>query len=291
MTGKYVEPELSHPQYLAQRYYLGQLCHSAALYFALGNHDGESGNRGSNVWATTTRKRYLPNPRPDGFYSGNHRQEREIGIPENYYQFEWGNAQFIVLDPFRYTTTRGHANSNWHWTLGEEQYHWLEKSLEQSDAKFRFVFLHHLVGGSERNSRGGSEAAPYWVWGGKGVTGKDEFDQMHPGWGKPIHQLLVDNGVSIVFHGHDHMFVKQDLDGVVYQLVPQPGHPRPGSTRSAPETCQERFKAARVTSGFGSMKTRSVWTTFGPIYRIVKQSNEKMERLVIHICCQSAKRS
>ena len=53
MTGKYVKPELSEPQYLAQRYYLGHLCHSAALYFALGNHDGESGNRGSNIWAVS----------------------------------------------------------------------------------------------------------------------------------------------------------------------------------------------------------------------------------------------
>ena len=33
MTGKYVKPELSEPQYLAQRYYLAQLCHSAALYY------------------------------------------------------------------------------------------------------------------------------------------------------------------------------------------------------------------------------------------------------------------
>ncbi len=76
MTGKYVKPELSQPQYLAQRYYLGHLCHSAALYFALGNHDGESGNRGSNVWATTTRKRYFPNPFPGGFFTGNDQRER-----------------------------------------------------------------------------------------------------------------------------------------------------------------------------------------------------------------------
>ena len=99
MTGKYVKPELSEPQYLAQRYYLGHLCHSAALYFALGNHDGESGNRGSNIWATTTRKRYLPNPFPNDFFTGNDQPEREVGLPENYYQFEWGDAQFIVLDP------------------------------------------------------------------------------------------------------------------------------------------------------------------------------------------------
>ncbi len=236
MTGKYVKPELSEPQYLAQRYYLGHLCHSAALYFALGNHDGESGNRGSNVWATTTRKRYLPNPFPNGFFTGNDQPEQEIGLPENYYQFEWGDAQFIVLDPFRYTTTRsrGGNSDNWYWTLGEHQYKWLKQSLEQSDAKLRFVFLHHLVGGSDRNQRGGKEAAPFWEWGGKGASGKDEFEQHRPGWGKPIHQMLVDHGVSVVFHGHDHMFVKQDLDGIVYQLVPQPGHPRSG-TKSAAE--------------------------------------------------------
>lgn len=236
MTGKYVKPELSEPQYLAQRYYLGHLCHSAALYFALGNHDGESGNRGSNVWATTTRKRYLPNPFPNDFFTGNDRLEREVGLPENYYQFEWGDAQFIVLDPFRHTTTRsrGGNSDNWYWTLGEHQYQWLKQSLEESDAKLRFVFLHHLVGGSDRNQRGGKEAAPFWEWGGKGISGEDEFDRNRPGWGKPIHQMLVDHGVRVVFHGHDHMFIKQDLDGIVYQLVPQPGHPRSG-TKSAEE--------------------------------------------------------
>jgi len=207
------------------------------LYFALGNHDGESGNRGSNVWATTTRKRYIPNPFPDGFYTGNEQRESEIGLPENYYQFHWGDCQFIVLDPFRHTTTRnrgGGSGDNWFWTLGEKQYQWLKKELAKSKATFRFVFLHHLVGGSDRNSRGGAEAARFWEWGGKGASGKDEFDQRRPGWGKPIHQMLVDHGVSVVFHGHDHMFIKQDLDGIVYQLVPQPGHPRSG-TKSAKE--------------------------------------------------------
>jgi len=236
MTGKYVKPELSEPQYLAQRYYLGQLCHSAALYFALGNHDGEAGNRGSNVWATMTRKRFIPNPFPNEFFTGNENREPEIGLPENYYQFEWGDCQFIVLDPFRHTTTRsrGGTGDNWYWTLGEHQYLWLKRSLQQSDAKLRFVFLHHLVGGSDRNQRGGAEAAAFWEWGGKGSSREDEFDRHRFGWGKPIHQLLVEHGVNVVFHGHDHMFIKQDLDGVVYQLVPQPGHPRSG-TKSAKE--------------------------------------------------------
>ena len=54
----------------------------------------------------------------------------------------------------------------------------------------------------------------------KGTGG---FDKYRPGWGKPIHQLLVDNYVTIFFHEHDHFFAKQELDGVIYQECPQPG--------------------------------------------------------------------
>jgi hypothetical protein len=50
----------------------------------------------------------------------------------------------------------------------------------------------------------------------------------------PLHQLFVKHGVNIVFHGHDHLFVKEELDGIIYQEVPQPGHPS-GGTRSAEE--------------------------------------------------------
>jgi hypothetical protein len=34
--------------------------------------------------------------------------------------------------------------------------------------------------------------------------------------------LLVKYQVKAVFHGHDHLYAKQELDGVVYQAVPQP---------------------------------------------------------------------
>lgn len=239
MTGKYVRPELARGQYLAQRYYLGQLCHSAALFFTLGNHDGESGGRGSMLWASQTRKALFPNPSPDGFYSGNRQREPQVGFPENYYAWEWGDAQFIVLDPYRYTArNRGGRSAtntagNWNWTLGVEQYQWLKRELEQSRALYRFVFIHHLVGGAVQNNRGGTEVASLWEWGGNDVDGKYDFDRQRPGWNKPIHQLLADNGVSIVFHGHDHLFVKQDLDGIVYQEVPQPSHGRVGNTRTA----------------------------------------------------------
>ena len=39
-----------------------------------------------------------------------------------------------------------------------------------------------------------------------------------------IHHLLVRNNVTAFFHGHDHLYAHQELDGVVYQEVPQPSH-------------------------------------------------------------------
>ena len=235
MTGKYARPEIAEAQYLAQRYYLGSLCHSAALFLVLGNHDGEGAGRRTTAWATATRKRLFPNPLPDGFYTGNDREEPDVGLPENHYQWTWGDAQFIVLDPFRATTQRARDGDGWAWTLGEEQYRWLRESLAAVTPRYRFVFIHHLVGGAPPHSRGGIEAAPYWEWGGKGASGADEFASRRPGWEAPIHDLLVRHGASVVFHGHDHMFARQELDGVVYQLVPQPGHRRAGHTQNAVE--------------------------------------------------------
>jgi hypothetical protein len=258
MTGKYVKPEYSYGQYLAQRYYLSHLCSSAPLFFVMGNHDGESNGRNSFQWASSTRKSLFPNPFPNHFYTGNHAKEPDLGFPEDYYAWQWGDAQFIVLDPYRYTVSKrrgggqgkdaggqgrggpggngqaGSQESNWYWTLGEAQYQWLKAELKKP-AKYRFIFIHHLVGGAVQNQRGGIEVAKLWEWGGHNTQGEYEFDQYRPSWGKPIHQMLVDSGASVVFHGHDHLFVKQDLDGIVYQEVPQPSHSRAGNTRTASE--------------------------------------------------------
>jgi hypothetical protein len=36
---------------------------------------------------------------------------------------------------------------------------------------------------------------------------------------------MVDNHVTIFFQGHDHIWVKQELDGVIYQTLPEPADP------------------------------------------------------------------
>ena len=241
MTDKHRFRETAAAQYLAQRFYFGQIAHSAPLFLTLGNHDGESGRwldgTGDNmaVWANAHRKRYFPDPVPDGFYTGNKVPDPKAGLLQDYYAWEWGDALFVVLDPFWYSAPRRGNEDGWSRTLGRTQYDWLQETLEKSTAKYKFVFIHHLVGGFGKDSRGGAEAAPFFEWGGENPDGTPGFAEKRPGWPMPIHDLLVRNGVSIVFHGHDHLFVKQDLDGIVYQEVPQPGYPRHDNTRSAEE--------------------------------------------------------
>ncbi len=242
MTEKHESREAAAKQYLAQRYYFGSLCESAPLFLVLGNHDGES-PRGRGVdanslafWSNAMRKRYFPNPAPDGFYSGDVTKDSVACLLQDYYGWHWGDALFIVLDPFWFSMKQRGQNDNWTRTLGQEQYQWLERTLENSRAEFKFVFIHHLVGGKDSQNRGGVEAAPLYEWGGKNADGSDGFKQHRPDWLGPIHQLLVRNKVSIVFHGHDHFYAKQDLDGIVYQEVPQPGYPGNGKApRSAAE--------------------------------------------------------
>ena len=244
MTDKYPKYTDAFPHYLAQRYYFGIVGVTAPVYLVLGNHDGEQPGRGGDeamaVWSNLTRKRFFPNPVPNDFYSGNTTPHRTAGLLQDYYAWEWGDALFVALDPYWYSVRpRGGGRDgpvdNWSRTLGREQYDWLTRTLEGSTAKFKFVFLHHLAGGETPEGRGGAEASHFFEWGGKEIDGRDTFGQKRPGWPMPVHALLVKHRVSAVFHGHDHLYAQQERDGIIYQLVPQPGHSRNDNVRSAAE--------------------------------------------------------
>jgi hypothetical protein len=109
----------------------------------------------------------------------------------------------------------------WDVTHGSAQYEWLKQTLEQSKAKHKFVFAHHVMG----TGRGGIELARLWEWGGESQSGQSDFVKQRPTWTTPIHQLMVANKVSIFFQGHDHIWVRQTLDGVTYQTLSQPADP------------------------------------------------------------------
>lgn len=234
MTGKHAKYEDAASQYRVQRYYMGLVGRSAPIFLVTGNHDGEQGwiergQAGMASWSAAQRKACFPPPETGELVTGD-------TASANYYAFDWGDVQIVVLDPYTFTTTKpARTADGWLWTLGAKQYGWLRYALAKSQAKYRFVFIHHLVGGAGKDARGGAEAAPFFEWGGQNADRTAGFAANRPGWEAPIHDLLRKYGVDVVFHGHDHLYARQEHGGIVYQLVPQPSQARGDSVRSAEE--------------------------------------------------------
>ncbi len=233
------------------------ITHSVPLFLVNGNHEGEAGwlhdgtAQNVAVWATQARQRYFLNPVPDNFYSGDSTEEPFVDKRASWYSWQWGNARFIVLDPFWKSMTQS-SRDPWAITLGTTQYQWLQSTLASNQATFTFVFIHNLTGGLDGQMRGGIEAAPFFEWGGKNLDGTEAFSQKRPGWGKTIHQLLVQYKVTAVFHGHDHLYDKQVLDGVPYVEVPQPSAQ---NALSGPGLASEyHYSAGTILSSSGHIR-------------------------------------
>jgi hypothetical protein len=241
--------------YTTMRGYMKAVSGDVPFFQVLGNHEQEMGwnlddkadtSQTQPILEVNARRALIPNPKPDSFYSGNTDTSLtyidDDHLREDYYAFTWGDAQFIALDPYWYTMiwpqedstypfggeespsteTRG---TRWDWTLGLQQYLWLKNTLATSIATYKFVFIHHVVGGIIPYGRGGTEVASYFEWGGDnwdGTWGWDSHRSVADGWTTPIHQLLDQYNVTILFHGHDHFYAEQILDGIVYQEVPMP---------------------------------------------------------------------
>lgn len=219
--------------YINQRAYLEPLSKNTPLFLVNGNHEQAARyllndtDTSASVLAANARNKFFSQPMPDKFYTGDSEKVKHIGLLRDYYAFEWGDALFVVIDPYWHSklavdNIAGSRDKNqrnmWDITLGYVQYNWFKTTLEKSKARFKFVFSHHVSG----TGRGGTELAKLYEWGGYSRNGSWEFDKMRPGWSKPIHNLMVDNKVSIFFQGHDHLFCKQELDGIVYQTLPCP---------------------------------------------------------------------
>ena len=234
LTSNKADKENVEQAYLAQRSFLGNSGNMPPLFLINGNHEQsakyflDGTEKSIAVIAANARKKYFPLPDPIGFYGGDKDTVRHIGYLKDYYSFEWGNALFVTIDPYWHsdipvdnqpgTQEKKNRKDPWSITLGDEQYNWLKNTLEKSKAKYKFVFSHHVLG----TGRGGVELSKQFEWGGYDRNGTWQFDQFRPEWPLPIHQLMVRNKVTIFFQGHDHLFAKQELDGVVYQSVPNP---------------------------------------------------------------------
>jgi hypothetical protein len=201
--------------YEMYRRHIGPLVHSCPHFSLLGNWDGETGKfpQASIDLVRAVRHRYLPNPDNATYPQGG-------SASQDYYAFTWGPALFVVLNVQSYTNastplklpTSADVTRIEDWTLGGVQMSWLDRTLKASGYPFKFLCIHHAVGGDAGNTmdtlygRGGARAA-------------------RVGEQKIVHQLMLDHGVQAFFYGHDHVFVDDVADGIHYALPGSFGAP------------------------------------------------------------------
>ena len=97
----------------------------------------------------------------------------EIGLRKDYCAWTWGDALFVILDNYWHSPAQvdnnfrteasdqdhnGNMRDWWGMTLGEAQYQWFKRTLERSQAKYKFVFAHHVLG----TGRGGVDECDFY---------------------------------------------------------------------------------------------------------------------------------
>ena len=119
------------------------------IYIVLGNHDGEGiWHNTLHPYARQSRLNYWPQP---GALEGGSLSENYFNVP-----LANGSIDMIVGDSVSWSGEKVKASPfrPEHYTLGDEQIRWLEKTLRTSKAFMRMFLTHHLLGGYPSNSEG-----------------------------------------------------------------------------------------------------------------------------------------
>jgi len=209
--GPMTNPETGPMLYTLLRDALDGLTASVPVFNVVGNWEGENGwhTEQERAWARGARMEWIPSPLPDTYAQGG----SDRG---DYYGFTWGDTLNLVLTVTGYTTIDhvymkaiGKGDD---WTLGDKQKQWVYDQLSKSKAKWKFIYIHHTVGGKAgtdidtRYGRGGGQAA-------------------HVGEQALVHEWMQKFGVNAMFYGHDHVFTDIPVDGIHYICVGSAGAP------------------------------------------------------------------
>ncbi len=117
--------------------------------------------------------------------------KEEVDLPGNklYYSFTAGNSLFIFLD----SNIPGQDRK-----ITGEQYKWLEQILSTSRHTHKFVFVHH----------------PLYPEKGIGYHYGGSLDK-YPKERDRLQTLFVKYKVTVVFAGHEHLYLRKLVDGVM----------------------------------------------------------------------------
>ncbi|SPQ00875.1 putative Metallophosphoesterase [Candidatus Sulfobium mesophilum] len=121
--------------------------------------------------------------------------KEEVDLPGNklYYSFTVDDALFIFLD----SNIPGQDRK-----IAGDQYKWLEKVLSSSYHKYKFVFVHH----------------PLFPEKGTGYHYGGSLDR-YPQERDRLESLLEKSNVSIVFTGHEHLYLRKIVNGVMHVIT------------------------------------------------------------------------
>jgi len=205
------DSSITRQAYLNYRTALGDLVGQAPHFGVIGGWDGENGFYTAAEIARSRSQRllYAPGPEPATYPAGG-------SAYQDYYAFTWGDALFVVLNVYTYTPTPHLLDENPgrpdDWTLGAAQLDWLRQTLASATSKWRFLMIHHPVGGAAGDpsdtayGRGGGQAA-------------------YVGEQATVHALMRQYGVQAMIYGHDHVFTDMVVDGIHYTLPGSAGAP------------------------------------------------------------------
>jgi hypothetical protein len=130
--------------------------------------------------------------------------------------WESGNAVFICIDPYLYTTEYPQScTDNNTFTLGGVQESWLANILATTTKKWKFIFLHQTLGGVSGVDDAVTELGCY----GKGgvaafSTGQNQSELL---------RYIKDPKHTVLFLGHDHMYAIEKYNGMYVLHVPSYG--------------------------------------------------------------------
>jgi hypothetical protein len=179
-------------------------CHPT---FVLGTGDVvSSGSAGQSIWTKQFFKPADPLLRETWFAvtRGNHENANPLFLlyfegpvsfqTEGYYSFDWGPVHVVTL------------NTNSDYEPGSKQYRFLKRDLAGTSRPFKVFFGHH----------------PAYSSGSHGSTKKMQ-DYLQP--------LFEENGVQLVFAGHDHTYERTIINGITYVVSGGGGAPLYGQER------------------------------------------------------------
>jgi hypothetical protein len=113
---------------------------------------------------------------------------------EDYYSFDWGQVHVVTV------------NTNKDYAPGSEQYRFLKRDLADTSRPFKVFFGHH----------------PPYSSAFHGSTKKMQ---------KYLQPLFEENGVKLVFAGHDHAYERTIINGITYVVSGGGGAPLYGQER------------------------------------------------------------